>query len=300
MKCIPVPAESVTMDSYTDCWYHSSDGLRLYARDYHCRDLDRPAPETVLCMHGLTRNSADFTDLADHLRERYRVIAVDQRGRGRSGYDPVIANYTPLTYVQDMFTLLDKLGIAEVILVGTSMGGLMSFLMAAMQPQRIRRMIINDIGPEIDPRGLERIKSYVGKSGPVQSWDEAVAQCRAINGMAFPDFSDEQWLDFTQGVFREENGVPVLAYDPAIAQPMEDEDSGAVPPDLWAVFESSAAIPMLVLRGADSDILSPECLARMRARRSRVRVAVIPHRGHAPTLAEPASLAAIDTFLADL
>lgn len=288
------------MESYTDCWYQSSDGLRLYARDYHCRDLDRPEPETVLCMHGLTRNSADFSGLASHLCERYRVLAVDQRGRGRSDYDPVTAHYTPTTYVQDMFTLLDQLAVTEVIMVGTSMGGLMSLLMAAMQPQRIRKMIINDIGPEIDPRGLERIKGYVGKSGPVRSWAEAVSQCRSINEIAFPDFTDEQWLDFTQGLYREENGVPVLAYDPAIAQPMEDEASGAMPPDLWAVFELSAAIPMLVIRGADSDILSPDCVESMRARRSQLTVAEIPHRGHAPTLTEPASLVAIDSFLADL
>lgn len=288
------------MDNYIDCWYQSSDGLRLYARDYHCRDRDRPAPRTVLCMHGLTRNSADFTGLAEHLCERYRVLAVDQRGRGRSDYDSQIANYTPLTYVQDMFTLLDILDVPEVILVGTSMGGLMSFLMSAMQPQRIRAMIINDIGPELDPRGLERIKGYVGKASPVHTWDEAVAQCRSINGVAFPDFSDEQWLEFTRGVYREEDGAPVLAYDPAIAQPMDDEESGAVPPDLWPVFAGSAAIPMLVVRGADSDILAPECVQAMRARRDNLQVVEIPHRGHAPLLTEPAALVAIDALLAEL
>lgn len=288
------------MDNFVDCWYHSADGLRLYARDYACRDLDRRDPETVLCMHGLTRNSADFAGLADHLCERYRVLAVDQRGRGRSDYDSAVANYTPLTYVQDMFLLLDRLDIGKVVLVGTSMGGLMSFIMSAMQPERVSAMIINDIGPEVDPRGLERIQGYVGKSAPVSNWSEAVAQARAINGVAFPDFSDEQWLDFTRGVYYEEDGVPVLAYDPAIAQPMADEDSGAVPPDLWPVFESSASIPMLVVRGAHSDILAPECVEQMRARRGELRVAEIPHRGHAPTLTEAASLAAIDTFLAGL
>jgi pimeloyl-ACP methyl ester carboxylesterase len=290
----------VNLDNFVDCWYHSSDGLRLYARDYACRDLDRPDPATVLCMHGLTRNSADFSGLADHLCERYRVLSVDQRGRGRSQYDPVVSNYAPQTYVQDMFTLLDQLGLDEVILVGTSMGGLMSFIMAAMQPDRVHSMVINDIGPEVDPRGLERIKGYVGKSGPVSNWDEAVAQSRSINEIAFPDFSDEQWMDFTRGNYYEEDGVPVLAYDPAIAQPMEDEESGAVPPDLWPLFESSAAIPMLVVRGAQSDILSRECVQGMQARRPGLKVAEIPNRGHAPTLTEPASLAAIDTFLAEL
>jgi pimeloyl-ACP methyl ester carboxylesterase len=285
------------MDNYSDCWYQSSDGLRLYARDYHCRDLDKPEPATVLCMHGLTRNSADFSDLADHLCERYRVIAVDQRGRGRSEYDSVVANYTPQTYVQDMFTLLDQVAVTEAILVGTSLGGLMSFLMAAMQPQRVLAMIINDIGPELDPRGLDRIKGYAGKTAPVRNWDEALAQTKAINEVAFPDFSDEQWLDFCHGVYREENGVPVSAYDPAIALPLADEESGALPPDLWPIFESSREIPMLVLRGADSDILSQGCVEDMRARRTQLEVAEIPHRGHAPTLAEAASMKAIDGFL---
>lgn len=285
------------MDNYVDCWYHSDDGLRLYARDYACRDRDRQEPATLLCMHGLTRNCADFADLAEHLCERYRVVAVDQRGRGRSDYDPEVSNYTPLTYVRDMFTLLERLDLQEVILVGTSMGGLMSFLMATTQPGRVRAMIINDIGPELDPLGIERIKGYVGKAAPVSSWEEAVAQARSINEVAFPDFSDREWLDFTRGIYREEDGVPVLAYDPAIAQPMTDEGSDAVPPDLWPVFDTVTAIPMLVVRGAHSDILAPECVQTMQRRKPDLHVAEIPNRGHAPTLTEPASFVAIDAFL---
>jgi pimeloyl-ACP methyl ester carboxylesterase len=248
------------MDNFVDCWYHSEDGLRLYARDYACRDPDREDPASVLCMHGLTRNCADFAGLADHLCERYRVITVDQRGRGRSEYDSEVSNYTPFTYVSDMFTLLDRLGLEEVILVGTSMGGL----------------------------------------APVTTWEEAVAQCRAINEVAFRDFSDREWLEFTRGIYREEDGVPVLAYDPAIAQPMAEEDSGAVPPDLWPVFESIAGIPMLVVRGAESDILAMGCVQGMLERKPDLQVAEIPHRGHAPTLTEPASLVAIDAFLGEL
>ncbi len=288
------------MDNFVDCWYHSDDGLRLYARDYGCRDPDRADPATILCMHGLTRNCADFADLAEHLSERYRVITVDQRGRGRSDYDPDVANYTPVTYVRDMFTLLDKLAIDEVILVGTSMGGLMSFLMATTQPGRVSAMIINDIGPEIDPRGLARIKDYVGKFEPVSNWEEAVVQARAINEVAFPDFSDSQWLEFTRGIFREEDGVPVLAYDPAIAVPMAEADSGAIPPDLWPLFETISAIPMLVVRGALSDILSAGCVQGMLLRKPDLQVAEIPNRGHAPMLTEPSSLVAIDAFLGQL
>jgi pimeloyl-ACP methyl ester carboxylesterase len=199
-----------------------------------------------------------------------------------------------------MFALLDGQGIHGVLLVGTSMGGLMSFLMAAMQPQRIVGMIINDIGPEIDPAGLARIQGYVGKSEPVSSWEEAVAQAREINGIAFPDFSDQQWLEFTRGLYRDEGGVPVLAYDPAIAQPMSDSESAAVPPDLWPIFEAISAIPMLVLRGETSDILAPACVQRMQQLDPDLLVAEVPARGHAPTLDEPRARAAIDSFIAAL
>ncbi len=284
------------MAEFEDVWYTSGDGLRLYARDYPCGD---GAP-TVFCMHGLTRNSADFQGLARYLNDRYRVIAVDVRGRGRSEYDSEPGNYQPLTYAQDMFTLLDELGLEQVVLCGTSMGGLMSFIMSTMQPQRVRAMIINDIGPEVDPAGLERIRGYVGKSRPVTSWEEAVAQCRETNAIAFPDFSDEQWLDFTRGLYREVDGVPVLAYDPAISRPMDEDDSAAVPPDLWALFDAIAATPMLVVRGETSDILARSCVEEMRRRKPDLEVAEIPGRGHAPTLDEAAARTAIDHFLAEL
>jgi pimeloyl-ACP methyl ester carboxylesterase len=288
------------MPSYRDLWYQSSDGLRLYARDYPCRGTNSETPATVLCMHGLTRNSADFAGLAEHLSGHYRVLAVDQRGRGRSDYDRTSSNYTPLIYVQDMFTLLDQLQVGEVILIGTSMGGLMSLIMAAMQPARIRAIVLNDIGPEVDRRGLDRIKSYVGRSKPVANWDEAVAQVRAIAEVAFPDFTDQEWRDFARDVYREENGVPVLAYDPAIAQPMAEADSGAVPDDLWQLFDKVSSIPMLVVRGEHSDILSRDCVGQMRLKNSDLQVAEVPRRGHAPTLNEPVSREAIDAFFAGM
>lgn len=284
------------MADYRDVFYTSRDGLRLYARDYPCRG-DKSAG-TLLCMHGLTRNSADFAGLAEHLSQRFRVVAVDNRGRGRSAYDPNVANYTPATYVQDMFTLLDYLGIDTVWLCGTSMGGLMSFIMAAMQPARIHGMIINDICPEIDPRGLERIKGYVGRTAPVRNWPEAIAQARAINGIAFPDFTDAQWASFTRGIYHEEDGVPVPSYDPAIAQPMGDDDANAVPPDLWPLFDAITDIPLLVIRGESSDILAPSGVVRMRKTRPDLHYVEIPNRGHAPTLDEPEARAAIDDFLA--
>jgi pimeloyl-ACP methyl ester carboxylesterase len=283
------------MSDYRDVWYQSPDGLRLYARDY-------PGPATsgrlpVLCMHGLSRNSADFADLADILATERRVIVAEQRGRGRSDYDSNPANYTPQTYVQDMFRLLDTLAIRRTALIGTSMGGLMAFLMASLQSQRIAGMVINDIGPVIDPAGLERIQRYVGKVEPARTWDEAVARTREINGEAFPDYSDEDWLHFARALYVERDGVPVLAYDPAISQAMGDADSGAVAPDLWPLFEAIVATPMLLIRGELSDILAPDCVARMQALDDDLVVAQVPRVGHAPTLVEPAALTAIQAFL---
>jgi len=286
------------MADYRDHWYDSADGLRLYARDY-------PGPGgnalPVLCMHGLSRNAADFAGLADHLVSGRRVIVAEQRGRGRSAWDPVPANYTPLTYVQDMFRLLDELGLERVLLIGTSMGGLMSFLMMAQAPARFAGAVINDIGPEIDPVGLARIQRYVGRNPPVRSWDEAVAKTREINGAAFPDYSDEEWLAFTRNLYVEREGVPVLAYDPAIAEGMADpEETGAVPAALWPVFDAAAAVPMLVIRGELSDILAADCVARMGERDPDLTAVEVPRVGHAPMLTEPEALAAIDAFLAGL
>ncbi|MEQ9397408.1 alpha/beta fold hydrolase [Haliea sp.] len=285
------------MTEFTDLWYHSSDGLRLYARDYAGPGTGAPV---ALCMHGLTRNAADFAGLAPHLAQRYRVLVAEQRGRGRSDYDPNPANYHPGTYVQDMFTLLDGQGVQEALLVGTSMGGLMAMLMAAMQPARVNGIVLNDIGPEVDPAGLERIKGYVGKTQPAADWEQAVAQVRAINAAAFPDFTDEDWLGFTRALYREVDGRPVPAYDPAIAEPMAASDDNAVPPDLWPVFESIRELPILVLRGIHSDILAASCVAEMRRRKPDLVSAEIPRRGHAPTLDEPESRRAIDSFLAAL
>lgn len=281
---------------FESLWYDSADGLRLYARDYPGPEASTRLP--VLCMHGLTRNSADFASIAAHLARSRRVISVDQRGRGRSDYDPTPANYTPATYVGDMFKLLDEQGLQQVLLIGTSMGGLMSMLMANMQPARFPGIVINDIGPEIDPAGLDRIKRYVGRGHAIGSWAEAVAQTREINAVAFPNYSDEEWLRFTRGLYREVDGRPQLAYDAALAQPMLEEGGGAVPPDLWPLFENMTTIPMLVVRGEISDILAPACVARMRELSPTLRVAEVPDRGHAPMLDEPAAVAAIDDFLA--
>lgn len=285
------------MSKYEDYWYQSQDQLKLYARDYNNVD-DKLAP--VLCMHGLTRNSADFSGLADHLAVNRRVIVPDQRGRGRSQYDSNSANYNPATYVQDMTTMMASLKLQQTVLIGTSMGGLMAMMMAAMQPGQFQAIILNDIGPEVDPAGLERIQGYVGKSAPVTTWDEAVNQTREINGEAFPNFTDQEWKKFTEALYRDENGCPVLAHDPSIADPISQSEDNAVPPDLWPLFDAIANLPILLIRGAHSDILAPACVEEMQRRKPDIHVAEIPQRGHAPTLDEHESRTAIDQFLAQL
>ena len=285
------------MADYADYYYDSEDGLRLYARDY-----PHPAPRaTILCMHGLTRNSADFEGIAGHLAPNYRLLVVDQRGRGLSAWDGDPANYQPAVYVRDMFRLLDSLQLYKVVLMGTSMGGLMSMIMSAMQPERLAAVIMNDIGPVVHSAGLARIKGYVGQTAPVRSWEEASERAKDINGHAFPDYTDADWLRFARALYREDDdGTPVLAFDPAISTPMLESTDDAVPPDLWPAFDALAAIPTLVIRGELSDILAPDCVAEMRRRKPDLQVAEIPRRGHAPTLDEPECIAAIDRFLSAL
>jgi len=285
------------MTEYREHWYTTRDGLRLFARDY-----PHPAPRaTVLCMHGLSRNSADFEDLCPLLNRDYRVIAVDQRGRGRSQYDANPSNYHPGTYVQDMFELLAGLGIGEVIAIGTSMGGLMTMIMAALRPGLFRAAVLNDIGPVIESAGLERIKRYVGKIPPPRTWEDAAAIQRTINAQAFPDYGDADWARFARRTFRAgADGAPVPAYDPAIAQPIDSAQDSAVPPDLWPAFAGLAGVPTLVIRGELSDILSADCVREMRARKPDLQSAEIARRGHAPMLDEPQALAAIRQLLASI
>lgn len=272
--------------------YRSACGrLDLFARDY---GGDGPP---LLLMHGLTRNSADFDPLVPHLAEHYRLVVPDQRGRGLSPNDPDPANYRPDVYAQDMFALVDSLGIEQVGLIGTSMGGLMAMVMAALQPARIRTVVLNDIGPVLDPAGLARIGGYVGAAGTFADWQEAADRAAAINGTAFPDFGASEWMAFARRTCRENaDGRVAFAYDPAIASGFDSVP--AEQPDLWPLWATLADKPVLVLRGALSDLLAPGTVARMAKEHAGPFAACeIPQRGHAPLLDEPEALAAILSFL---
>jgi pimeloyl-ACP methyl ester carboxylesterase len=274
-------------------WFDSHDGLRLYSRVYAAA-ADSPV---VLCLHGLMRNSRDFAALAAHLAARYRVIVPDVRGRGFSARDPNFNNYQIPVYLQDVLTLLAGLGAARVSIIGTSMGGLMAMVLAATQPQRVSCVVLNDVGPQVDPAGLERIRGYAGKAAPVRSWPEAVAQLRADYASAWPDLSDARWDEIARLSYRvNAQGVPEVDADPLIREPLKS--SSAAAPDLWPLWRSLARLPILVIRGAHSDILSVPTLARMQREKPGLEVLTVANRGHAPLLDEPGCVATIERFLA--
>jgi pimeloyl-ACP methyl ester carboxylesterase len=276
--------------------YRSSCGrLNLSARDY------AGTGPALLLMHGLTRNAADFEPLAAALVGSYRLIVPDQHGRGQSEWDLDPTNYRSDIYAADMFALLDSLALAQVMMIGTSMGGLIAMVMNALRPQAVRAVVLNDIGPVLDPAGLARIQGYVGPSAPAKSWAEAAERSRAINAAAFPDFGPADWMAFARRACVEEpDGTIAFAYDPAIALSAGGADPATVPPDLWPLWELLAGKPVLVIRGALSDLLAADTVAEMRRRHPGPFTAIeVPRVGHAPVLDEPAALAAIRRFLAD-
>ena len=282
------------MANYKDYWFISHDGLPLYARDYTCLSPDT----TVICIPGLTRNSADFSALCEHLEGRVRVIAIDLRGRGESAYDSDPENYQLSVYVQDIIQLIDSLQLHSVILVGTSLGGLCSLALAGLKVEQIKGLVINDIGPEIELAGLQRIKDYVVNDTPIDSWDNAVDRTRQLHSHAFPTFNDEDWLSFTRNIYRSnDEGKPELNYDPAIASAMTTRDKEPEIVDPWDAYKLIPKIPMLLIRGALSDILSTSCVEKMRTIHPHMDFVEVDHRGHAPLLNESECLSAIDRLI---
>ena len=275
----------------SDHYFDVAGGLRLYCRIYAAQRLDG-CP--VLCLPGLTRNSRDFAALAARLSARREVLTADLRGRGRSAWDPDASHYQLPVYVQDAWSLLDSLELRRVLVVGTSLGALMGMAMAATQPDRIAGVVLNDAGPEIDPAGLRRIAGYAGKLPPVSTWAEAAAQARSVYGLALPGLSDGEWLEFAQRGYRENDaGVPVPDMDPKIADAFKNPSAAA---DMWPLF-SMISVPMLVIRGALSDLLSAATLARMVREKPGLQHIEVANRGHTPLLDEPECLAAIDAFV---
>jgi len=280
------------MSDWSDYFYDSADGLRLYCRAFSAQ---QSGALPVLCLHGLTRNSRDFVDLATHLRARYEVLAADQRGRGRSAWDPDPSRYEIATYVRDMWSLLDARGVKRVITIGTSLGALMSMVMMAQRADRIAGAVLNDAGPELDPAGVRRIAGYTGKLPPVSNWAEAATQTRSVYGSALPGLSD--WMEYAHRGYRENDaGIPVPDFDPRIAEAFKNPPK--VTPDLWPLFATLKTVPLLVIRGVLSDILSAATVQRMAHEHPRLTHVTVANRGHAPLLDEPEAVSAIDAFLA--
>lgn len=295
--------------TYSERRFRGRDELELYYRDYAAGAAAGATAGAgagagggalaLLCMHGLTRNSRDFEGVAPEWARTRRVLVPDVRGRAHSAYDPKPERYTPATYALDMLELLDDAGEERAIAIGTSMGGLMAMVLAALAPQRLAGIVLNDVGPVIDPRGLARIAGYVGKTPDMRNWDEAAAALREQNAAIFPDWDESDWRVMARRGFREEtDGRVVPDYDAAIA----GATSSAVPAaaDAWPLFDGLRDVPTLVVRGANSDILAADTLTEMERRKPDLQVAIVPDRGHAPTLEEPVCRERIATFLETL
>ncbi|MEO0411409.1 MAG: alpha/beta hydrolase [Pseudomonadota bacterium] len=283
------------MTDFTECTTQASDGTALYYRDYPAKTGDAAAIP-VVCLHGLTRSSRDFGQLAQTLSGPHRVICPDLRGRGLSGYAADPATYVPIQYVKDLKILLADADVDRFAIVGTSLGGILAMTLAGTMRHRIAGVVMNDVGPDIDPKGIERIQGYVGKGEPVSSWGEAAAAVKAINEDAMPHYSAAQWdaMARLQYVEREDEVVP--NYDPNIAKPFE---AGASTPaaSMWPFFEALKGLPLLIIRGETSDILNERTADEMIRCHESADYLEVPGVGHAPMLDEPGVSERIAVFL---
>lgn len=279
-------------DEYREFRFESSDGLSLFCRDYGAA----AAKNTVVCLPGLTRNSRDFAPLARRLAKHCRVLTPDLRGRGFSDRDRNVANYQPTIYFGDVLRLLDTATQAPVAVIGTSLGGLLAMALAAAVPARITGIVLNDIGPAVDPEGLARICEYVGLGAAPMTWRAAVTQAKKNYGAALPGLGEAAWLDYAKASYREnERGEVVADYDPAIGELVRAARSTVA--DAWPVWTALAPKPVLSIRGAGSDILSRATVERMRREKPDLETLEVPLRGHAPLLDEPGVPERIESFL---
>ena len=275
----------------------SKDGLSLFARDYPAAGEEERLP--VICLHGLTRNSKDFEEVAPAIAGwGRRVIVPDVRGRGQSDRDPNPNNYKPPIYARDVVEMMAALDLNSAVFLGTSMGGIITMTLMALRPKAIAAAILNDVGPEVAPEGIARILSYAGKPVEIRSWQDAADYVRKTNGVAFPDYGDGEWQKFARRTFRDVDGVPALDYDPAITVPLGKPPSRI---SLWLIglmFRRLARKrPTLLVRGETSDVISADIAARMQRKAPMMQRVDVPGVGHAPMLTEPVAVDAIDRFL---
>jgi len=265
------------------------NGLRL-----HFLDHGTQGKPPLICIHGLTGNAHNFDGLAPHLTSHFHVRSIDVRGRGDSGW-AAVGEYTPQNYATDLAGLLDELKLERITLIGTSMGGMISILFAGGYPHRVEKVILNDIGPDVDPAGIARIQSYVGESPNEFNNLQEVAAYYRENYPAMRNIPEATLVEQVKwSVKPAENGKLTWKMDPQIRRPMR---TAARPMDMWVPFARIEA-PLLVIRGAESDILAARTVERMKTVIRNVDSVEVPGVGHAPSLLEPESLAAIKKFLA--
>ena len=289
------------MAAYEDRFWWSNDGIRLHARDYAPRDAAAAAGRpTILCLPGLTRNARDFDTLAARLSAEWRVVVINFRGRGESGYAKDSMSYVPLIYVQDVEKLLGELGIDHYVAIGTSLGGIVAMLLAGTGHGRMAGAVLNDVGPEVEPAGLSRIRSYVGRASTWPTWMHAARALADANGDVFPAYQITDWLGMAKRLYRlTGSGRIVLDYDPKIAEPLKVPGNEAGP-DMWRALDRLKGVPVLVVRAERSDILSPAVAEQMVARLGDATLVTVPGVGHAPTLEESEAVTAIVVLLAQV
>ena len=281
------------MAEWSDGYWWSNDGLRLHYRDY-AGPAERPP---IVCIPGLTRNARDFEGVADRLAGEWRVICVELRGRGDSAYAKDSMSYVPLTYLQDMEALIRELALDRFVLFGTSLGGLITMLLAASDQKRIAAALLNDIGPELEPSGLERIRGYVGKQQSWPTWLHAARFLREAQNDRYPDWDIDQWLVYAKRLCKlTPAGRIVFDYDSRLAEPFK-VPGGETGFDLWPAFKGLNGVPSLVVHGELSDLLSAATVERMKEINPAMESVTVPRVGHAPTLDEPEAQAAIDRLL---
>jgi pimeloyl-ACP methyl ester carboxylesterase len=286
------------LDAPSSIFLSAPDGLRLHARSYGRRSA---SGLPVVCLPGLARTAEDFETLAaalagDAERPR-RVIALDYRGRGLSDYDRDAANYSFKVELADVLAAMTALDVTPAVVVGTSRGGILAMLLAALRPSALAGCVLNDIGPLIEPRGIMRIRGYVGKLPQPMSFEEGAEILRRLFSAQFPKLGQDDWLAAAHRTFKRQNGALVPTYDARLMQTLEGIDFEKPFPPLWKEFDALAHVPVMCVRGANSDLLSAATVAAMRARRPDMTAIEVPDQGHAPLLAEADVIAAIAGFV---
>ncbi|MBN8951072.1 MULTISPECIES: alpha/beta hydrolase [unclassified Rhizobium] len=266
----------------------AADGLKLHVRDYVGDEAATGMRPAIFCLPGLTRNSRDFHQLAlllsrDAANPR-RVITLDARGRGASEWDADKSHYNLVVEAQDVLTVCSALALPHAIFIGTSRGGLVLHVIAASRPDILKAVILNDIGPVLEKRGLADIRDYLNRDKKPSDWDDAVEILRENHGSAFSALSEDDWRDMAFAIYAPRDGKPVPDYDPAIAAQMQALDLEAPIPDLWPQFQGFQDIPLMVIRGENSKLLVQSTTDEMASRHPGMVIKIARGQGHAPIL----------------